>query len=69
MAFRAEETLKRAVAKAIADHRRAGEPIVVWRDGKVTKVPADRIKVRESEFEYGVSDDKGQTPKGRIGSR
>ena len=28
--IRAEEALKEAVAKAIADHKRNGDPIVVW---------------------------------------
>lgn len=52
MAFRAEEALKRAVALTIADHKRTGDPIVIWRDGKVVKVPADQIEVREPEAEY-----------------
>ena len=53
MAFRAEEALKKAVAHTIADHKCTGDPIVIWRDGKVVKVPADQIKVREPEAEYG----------------
>ena len=53
MAFLAEEALKKAVARTIADHKRTGDPIVIWRDGKVVKVPADQIEVREHEAEYG----------------
>jgi len=49
MAFRAEEALKKAVARTIADHKRIGDPIVIWRDGKVVKVPADQIEVHEPE--------------------
>jgi hypothetical protein len=45
MAFRAEEALKKAVAKAIADHKRMGDPIVIWRDGNVVKIPAEQIEV------------------------
>ncbi len=60
MAFRAEEALKKAVARTIADHRRTGDPIVIWRDGKVVKVPADQIEVRETESEYGNSKEKGK---------
>jgi hypothetical protein len=51
--IRAEEALKKAVADTIADHKRTGDPIVIWRDGKVVKVPADQIEVRETEAEYG----------------
>ena len=43
LAFRAEQALKEAVAEAIADHKRHGVPIVVWQDGQVVKIPADRI--------------------------
>ena len=60
MAFRAEEALKKAVARTIADHKRTGDPIVIWRDGKVVKVPADQIEVRESEAEYGNPKENGK---------
>ncbi len=51
--IRAEEAMRKAVANVIADHKRTGDPIVIWRDGKVVKVPADQIEVREPEAEYG----------------
>jgi len=38
LAYRAEEALKRAVAKAIAEHRRNGIPIAIWRNGKVGRI-------------------------------
>ena len=41
MAFRAEKALKKAVTLTIADHKRTGDPIVIWRDGKVVEVPPD----------------------------
>ena len=50
--IRAEEALKEAVAEAIADHKRNGDPIVVWQDGKVVKVAADQIEIREPAAEY-----------------
>ena len=50
--IRAEEALKKAVAETIEDHRRTGDPIVIWRDGKVVKISADRIEVREPPGEY-----------------
>jgi len=35
--------VKQAVAKAIERHRRLGEAIAVWQDGKVVVMPSDRI--------------------------
>lgn len=35
----AEMALKEAVAEAIAEHKRIGRPIAVWRDGGVIKIP------------------------------
>jgi hypothetical protein len=40
---KAEEALRRAVARAIEEHRRMGVPIVVWKDGKVKIVPPEDI--------------------------
>ncbi|MCD6399366.1 hypothetical protein J7L85_01085 [candidate division WOR-3 bacterium] len=58
--IRAEEALKKAVADTIADHKRTGDPIVIWRDGKVVKIPADQIEVREPEAEYGKLKEKSK---------
>jgi hypothetical protein len=55
LAIRAEEALKKAVADAIAEHRLKGRAIAVWRDGKVTRVPADQIVVREIETRYSAA--------------
>jgi len=52
LAFRAEQALKEAVAEAIAAHTRAGVPIAVWRNGKVSTVHADQIEIREPAAEY-----------------
>ena len=54
LAFRAEQALKEAVAEAIADHKRNGDPIVVWQDGKVVKVAADQIEIRGPTAVNGV---------------
>jgi hypothetical protein len=43
----AHEAFRRAVAEAIAEHRRSGVPIAIWRDGKVVRIPADQIEVLE----------------------
>jgi hypothetical protein len=58
LAFRAEEALQKAVAEAIAEHRRNGVPIAIWRNGKVVRIPADQIEVREPQIEYTVSPKK-----------
>jgi hypothetical protein len=55
LALRAEEALQRAVANAIADHRMRGLSIVIWRDGKVVRIPAGQIVVREVAGTYSVS--------------
>jgi hypothetical protein len=47
MAYKAEKALKRAVATAIAEHKRNGVPIAVWRHGKVVLIPAAKIELHE----------------------
>jgi hypothetical protein len=58
LAYRAEEALRKAVAEAIAEHRRNGVPIAIWRNGKVVRIPADQIEVREPQIEHTVSPKK-----------
>jgi hypothetical protein len=31
------------VANVIEEHRRSGDPIVVWKNGKVVKIPASHL--------------------------
>jgi hypothetical protein len=50
--IRAEKALRKAVADAIADHKRSGNSIVIWRDEKVVKIPADQIEIREDQAGY-----------------
>ena len=52
LAYRADEALKKAVAEAIAEHRRNRVPIAIWRDGKVVRIPSDEIMVRDPQVEY-----------------
>ena len=58
LAYKAEEALRKAVAEAIAEHRRNGVPIAIWRNGKVVRIPPDQIEVREPQVEYTVSHKK-----------
>lgn len=60
LAYRAEEAFKKAVAEAQEDHRRHGIPIAIWRDGKVVRVPADQIGVREKSAKYTPRGNKGK---------
>jgi len=45
---KAEKALRVAVAKTIEDHRLSGDPIVVWKNGKVVRIPASRIPPAKS---------------------
>lgn len=47
--IRAEMALKEAVADAIAEHKRQGYPIAVWRDGKAVLIPPEEIGLSEPE--------------------
>lgn len=40
---KADKALKVAVAKVVEDRRKSGDPLVVWRNGKVVKIPANRL--------------------------
>lgn len=44
MSVKAEKALKVAVAKTIEDHRKTGDPLAIWQDGKVIWVPAAKAK-------------------------
>lgn len=43
-----QATAQRAVKDALLSHKRAGVPIVVWKDGKVVIVPAEQISVGDA---------------------
>ncbi len=55
LAYKAEKALRKAVAEAMAEHRRNGVPIAIWRNGRVVRIPADQIEVREPQVGYTVS--------------
>lgn len=40
---RITSALRQAVRKALLEHKRAGNPVPVWRDGKVVWIPPDEI--------------------------
>jgi type II secretory pathway component PulJ len=43
------EALRRAVRQALLRHKRAGNPVAVWRDGRVQWIAPDDIPVAEAE--------------------
>ena len=38
------EEAGKAIREAIRDHKRAGNPIAQWKDGRVVLIPADQIE-------------------------
>lgn len=40
-----EQVLRRAVRQALLMHKRAGNPVAGWRDGKVVIIPPEEIEV------------------------
>ena len=56
--FREGTLIDQAVAEgarqALLRHKRAGCPIVVWRNGKVVRIPASRIRVPENGKKPGT---------------
>ena len=41
---KAEKAMKKAVQGVIADRKMRGEPLIVWKNGKVVKIPAKDLK-------------------------
>jgi hypothetical protein len=37
--------MRQAVREALAQHRREGNPVAVWRNGRVEWIPAEEIRV------------------------
>ena len=45
---KAGQALKKSVAEAIRDHARTGDPVVIWRNGKVVWVSARQLLRKKS---------------------
>lgn len=41
---KAYQALKKAVRGVIADRKMRGEPLIIWRNGKIVKIPARLLK-------------------------
>ena len=48
ISVKAEKAMKAAVAKTIRDHARTGDPVAIWRNGKVVWIPAKRLLQQQS---------------------
>jgi hypothetical protein len=48
--------VRRAAARAQAEHKKAGRSIFIWEDGKVVEVPPEKINLPEEK----VNSEKGQ---------
>jgi hypothetical protein len=42
------DALRRAARSALLEHKRAGNPVASWKDGRVVIIPAEEIPVEES---------------------
>jgi len=42
-----DRALARAVRQAVLQHKRAGNPVAIWRDGKVVWVNPDEIELSD----------------------
>lgn len=50
----ANKAIKEAVRGVLEEHKRLGEPVVIWRDGKIAKVPASQLlRKRGSARRFG----------------
>lgn len=50
------QALREAVAGVIAEHKRLGLPLAIWRDGKVVEISAE-----EAEAEYNTAKAREET--------
>ena len=44
-----EAALRRAVRAALERHKRAGNPVATWKDGRVEWIPAEHLDLPEQE--------------------
>ena len=54
-----ESAMRRAVRRALEQHKRAGNAIAVWQDGRVVVVPAKKIRLEPEGKAEGRSHRSG----------
>ncbi len=57
-----DAALAKAVRDALLQHKRAGNPIAIWREGQVVWIPPEEIEVDEP-----AATDDGASPHDRAG--
>jgi len=40
----AEKAIKEAFKEVVKENKKAGLPLIVWKDGKVVKIPLEKLK-------------------------
>lgn len=40
---KAKLAMKSAIRKLVKEHKKTGEPLIIWRNGKVVRVPASKL--------------------------
>ena len=43
LSSKAEKALRSAVRRVVEEHKRTGQPVVIWRAGKVVRIAANRL--------------------------
>ena len=43
LSVKAEKAMKRAFRQVLEEHKRLGQPVTIWRAGKVVRISADRL--------------------------
>ena len=43
LSLKAEKAMKRAFRQVLEEHKRLGQPVALWRAGKVVRVSASRL--------------------------
>ena len=52
LAKMAEKALQEAVFDTFKDHARTGDPVAIWENGKVVKIPASKLNLKEPSGYY-----------------
>lgn len=47
LSAKAEKAMRRAFRQVLEEHKRFGQPVAIWRAGKVARVSASRLLSRE----------------------
>lgn len=43
LSLKAEKAMKRAFQQVLEEHKRLGQPVIIWRAGKVVKISASHL--------------------------